>query len=670
MDKKKKTSKADFKKRVDTLTKLFNASSDENQESRIAITEMIEGCKELIELYPSSSEPHFMLGLLAFKLGDEGQAIESCEIAHKIDPEVRDYAEALSVICASVGKLAEGMYYAKITPSLTPHSFMKPALPPHLHNFETALSAAKPSKHFVEASRFFNVADYPSALKECSAELRINQRNLKAYILFAKTLLIVKSFSQATSALHAAILIDPNSALPRSLLARSLCNLGNFSEATSVAKTAINIIMRNSTNDNTEAFAHAMDALLKCPEFPIKKAKELAIKFQQKFSDENPLEPTDSIETKADNNIKVGLISNAFFRNKDSLIFKSWFPSNPSKNVSLLGYQQSVATDTVTTNIIQACEHWREIYNTDPFTLDITMKADELDILLDLSNTERNPRLEIMGTNSSKYRVGSFCLSEPGFAPGISHILCDDILITASKDVLLDHQERILINGTLFAREPYFALSNSQPLPLDHNGYVTFGGVIDLIKLSPDCAQLWSQILHEIPNSRLFLCGSEQANHQIKEQVCEYFAHSGLTNRLMFPEASSIDTEPPVELVEASIPNSHWGEIDIFLDTTPFNGTNELCEALWTGAPVISLKSNQRSGLFGASILTAAKRLNWIASTPEQYVKTAVKLAKDPDHLRKERIRLQENMANTALFDSKALNNELIKSFRELAQKN
>ena len=219
-------------------------------------------------------------------------------------------------------------------------------------DFATAVKAAEPSHHYAEASRYFNLADYPQALKECSAELRINQKNFHAYVLFAKTLMIVKSFSQAVSALHAAILIKPEAPLPKALLARALINIGDFSEAEVIASSVINSINNSEYEElDTEAYANAMDALLQCPNSSIEESKKLAETFTAKFQQNNSQEDSELDENSL-TPINIGLISNAFFRNKQSIIFKSWLPSSPPTATNLLGYQQSVATDSITTMAI------------------------------------------------------------------------------------------------------------------------------------------------------------------------------------------------------------------------------------------------------------------------------------------------------------------------------
>jgi len=644
-----------FKRAVEKYNQSF--------EDTAYLTDAISECRHVIQTFPSAAEPYFLLGLLAYRLGDEGQAILMCETAHKMEPDTREYAEALSIVMIGIGKLADGLYFAKLVPSLEPHPYLSTVMPSQLQDLQGAFESASPSAHLPEALRLFNLADYSRVIKECSSEVRINPHNFEAYILFARTLLIVGNYHQAKSALHAAIQIDPTAALPRAMLARTLIHIAEFAEASAIAEHAIQM-----SPTDPEVYAQAMVALLQCPGYDVMRAKSIAEKFQSAFNDEYDPDLPETTGSAPDRPLHIGFISNAFFNNLHSDLFSTWFSSKRAENVKYFGYQQSYLTDSITTVAQGACEQWRQIYDVDPYTLSITIQADELDVLVDLSGTDWVSRAATMGLLPSPVRVGAFFLPEPGFAPGITHVLCDDVLVEADDGVLLPGQETIQVNGSLFARPPYSVLFSDIAMPAERNGYVTFGGVMDLIHLSPECALMWANVLHAVPNSKLLFCGDETTNDKLRQKVREYFSHAGVIDRIMFPSPTNTEAEQILESAEAGIPNHHWEEIDIFLDTAPSNCRTELCEALWTGAPVISLRSSRRNGLIGASILTAAKRLNWIARTPHEFIEIATRLGTDLDKLKKERDRLQKNISKSALFDHQGLAAQIRNSLSELGR--
>ena len=645
---------------LDEAVNLYNQAFEEDSK----LDEAIAKSKQLILDYPSASEPYFILSLIALRLSDEGHAIEMCEAAHKLDPEIREYAEMLAALLTRTGQLADGLYYNKIALTLDPDKYLSPLMPKILKDFEKAVSMAAPSKHFIDGLTFFNETNYSNAIKELSAEIRLNADNYQAYLLLGRTLIIVERYPQAVAALQAAIQLSPDAGLPRAMLGRAHVYLGNFLQASTSAEDAL-----KKEPTNPEVYAESMYTLLHCPNYSLEDAKNIANQFQTRFLEENPADETENFEKETDATPHIGLISNAFFSCDHSELFKSWFVFSPSKSLRLSGYQQSVISDNFTTTATTACNDWREIYDVDKFTLALTMQQDQLDCLVDLSSVAWPTRFELMAANPCPVRVGVFALPEPGFAPGVTHVLCDDIISLSADKFLLQGQKKITVDGTLFARSPYFILPQNIPLPAENNGFVTFGSVASLKHISPQCAMIWSNLLLKIPNSRLLLCGTSNTLRTVKQKICEYFADTGVIDRIVFPDETDNDektADPQIELAEAKIPIKVWKEIDIFLDTYPINCDAELCEALWTGTPVISLKSERRSSLSGASILNAAKRANWIAETPDEFVEIGEELGTNLKNLKTERQRLQKNVASSALFDPHSLALEIRRKLTSL----
>src|SRR5262249_9028955 len=71
----------------------------------------------------------------------------------------------------------------------------------------------------------------------------------------------------------------------------------------------------------------------------------------------------------------------------------------------------------------------------------------------------------------------------------------------------------------------------------------------------------------------------------------------------------------------------------------------------WMGVPVVTLRGERHAARVGASILTALGLENLIAQTQDEYVKTAVKLARDRAGLAALRAGLRERMRTSPLCD-------------------
>lgn len=629
-------------------------------------------CKKQIVDHPESSEPHYVLGVLTLRLGDEGQAIAFFEKAHEMEPDCQEYAVALANASVRVGRLADSIYYAKIATSLQPHPIMRHYVPPVLRNLSDSFAAASPSLHYIEAMRLFNLAQFEAAIKECTAELRLNDRHVGAYELLGRASMIIGRHGRAAGAFQAVIGLSEEKSLAASgYLARCLASLGRFSEAQALA-----LHVMESAGDDAEVFVQGMGAYLLCPTADFAKARALADAFEKSFRDNNN-DAQDDDWSKGDKGPSIGLLSNQFYFGNESRAFAPWF-AVPVKSSRWVGLQQSVVSDTQTTIFKNGCSGWMVVYDLDPYTLAYTVKAEQMDVILDLSSLDGDTRQTLSLLNPCPIRIGGFMLPEPGLAPGITHILSDPILAESDRAMLRDGQSLIVLSHSLFSRMPLKRLAQDTEAPSKKRGRIGFGAVLDLTRLTADCAVVWAQVLKAVPGSRLSLYTHEDHDIGMQATAREYFAAVGVMDRVVFvtaqnkSDAEAEDSEADddnVITVSAGtvIDPAFWNEVDIFLDTTPNNYLEETIEALWSGVPVVSLKTPRRAGHIGASILNAAGRPRWAASTPAEYVKIATSLAKDIDSLAEERAVLQKNIVTSRLFAAAAQAEEVVKVLRDLA---
>jgi protein O-GlcNAc transferase len=607
----------------------------------------VDVCRDAISKFPSNAEPYFILAVLTMNFGDEGQAIKMAEVAHNMDPDTREYVQVLATVSTRVGRLADGVYYAKIAHACEKHPYLSSFIPSKYLDFEAAIQATRPSMHGIEGERLFNEAGYEAAFREFNAEIRLNPENVTALVWLARTAIILGHFNQAVGALQAAIRVQPTNAMAYALLARALIRVGRSLEAESVAFNAIKM-----SGGDCEVYLAAMEALQLIPNISPSKLRETAVAFNKTSEEIN--EPDDIEERAGPIELPhIGFVSNAFFRSNAMELAGGWFAVPISKNYRVSGYHQSVRYDETTTNVQSGCDEWRDIYGIDPFTLSMTLRAEEIDVLVDVSQIDGETRGAIMGLNPSPVRVGFCALPEPGLAPGITHVLSDPGLAKADRAMLLDGQSLVEIRGTLFPHLPIKGLAQDTQAPVASNKRVTLGAYVSLPAASPEWAIAVGSIIRELPEAQLILFGMDELPEYARSMIREYFMHTGIVERVLFAEGPSDDDDGPTsrDHLNTVMPPLSWAEIDLFLDTFPLTGRKELCEALWSGVPVISRQGTRRSESVGASILAAAGRPNWITSSTDEYMQISLELAKDPERLQSERADLQKVIASSSLFD-------------------
>jgi predicted O-linked N-acetylglucosamine transferase (SPINDLY family) len=186
--------------------------------------------------------------------------------------------------------------------------------------------------------------------------------------------------------------------------------------------------------------------------------------------------------------------------------------------------------------------------------------------------------------------------------------------------------------------------------------YVTFGYFGLGNKLNRELIELWSRVLHAVPNSRLWLQNWQLDSPCNREFTRARFEQLGIDRQRLVLRRGA----PRDDLLHA------YGRVDISLDTWPYCGGNTIAESLWMGVPVVTLKSDRFSSRYGASLVTAAGCADLVAETPEQYIAIAASLAADLRRRRTLRHTLRQMSIDHGLGDSMAFARDLENAYREM----
>jgi len=192
------------------------------------------------------------------------------------------------------------------------------------------------------------------------------------------------------------------------------------------------------------------------------------------------------------------------------------------------------------------------------------------------------------------------------------------------------------------AYEPHGEAPDVSPAPVSHRGYITFGSFNALAKLNAGVLSVWADILNNVKGSRLLLKADGLGDSGVRQRVMQAFVERGVESERIVMERRSSDW---VDYAAA------YSQIDVALDPFPFNGGTTSMDGLWMGVPMVSLRGDRCVSRFGAGILRCLGLDDLSASTPAEYVETAVHLALNTERITTLRSGMRERMLNSALCD-------------------
>jgi predicted O-linked N-acetylglucosamine transferase (SPINDLY family) len=286
------------------------------------------------------------------------------------------------------------------------------------------------------------------------------------------------------------------------------------------------------------------------------------------------------------------------------------------RSLILHAYSNTPGEDQVTDRLRQHFAHWHHIFGTHNDAAAEQIRADGIDILIDLAGHTANNRLLVMAHKPAP--VQASWIGYPGTTglSAVDYFLADRFWVP-SEEFRSRFTEKIVYLPAVapFRHETLCPPVNG--LPALRNGHVTFGSFNRIEKLRRDVIELWAKVLHAVPGSRMMV--GSMPKDSVPEELIGWFADAGIgRERLDFKPRSSV----------AVYLQQHY-HVDILLDTFPFTGLTTTMQALWMGVPTLTMPGRTVPSRSGVTALSHVGLDSFVADGVDDYVKRAVALASD-----------------------------------------
>jgi predicted O-linked N-acetylglucosamine transferase (SPINDLY family) len=361
-------------------------------------------------------------------------------------------------------------------------------------------------------------------------------------------------------------------------------------------------------------------------------------------------------ERSLERRLRVGYVSGDLREHAVASFFEPLLTHHRRTNVEVYCYSNSGAVDATTERLKRAADAWRDVAGMSDEQLAQQIRADAIDILVDLSGHTYGHRLLALALKPAPVQVTY--LGYPG-STGMSAIdyrLTDAIADPPGMTDRLYTEKLLRLPRCAWCYQAPRQAPEVAPLPLDSNGYVTFGSLNKLAKVTPAFLRACAELLARVPDSRLLIKSSLSNEASTREVLGKTMAAANVP-----PERCEIVGS----FARAGAHLAIHARVDVALDTHPYNGTTTTCESLYMGVPVITLAGDRHLSRVSASLLNAVGLADLVASSWEQYVDKAARLARQVNGLRELRAALRGCMRQSPLMDPSGLAEAVESAYRE-----
>jgi predicted O-linked N-acetylglucosamine transferase (SPINDLY family) len=400
----------------------------------------------------------------------------------------------------------------------------------------------------------------------------------------------------------------------RNLLAfyeREVCQWHEGDDQVAQLRTAIGALPDNSA---TQTNPFACVTLLDDPHAQLKSSASCARFFAGLVA---PLAPRAPVPR---SRIRVGYASSDICRHATSYLLAELLERHDRNRfeVTLYSYGRGDGSD-IGDRVRSAPEHFVDAHEMSARHLAQKIRADEIDILVDLKGYTKDSRPDLMA-----YRAAPVQAAYLGF-PGTSGAEFIDYIVGDPFVTPMDHEswysEKIAQVASCYqcndGVRPLPKVANRDAHGLPRNALVLCA-FNQAYKISPEVFDVWCRILKRLPDAVLWL---NTLNDQAVPRLRVEAARRGLEpNRLIFaptlPQAAHLD---------------RIGCADLFLDTWPCNAHTTASDALWAGLPLVTYSGRTFASRVAGSLLHAIDMPDTVCDSVEAYEAKVLELAHDQD---------------------------------------
>jgi protein O-GlcNAc transferase len=614
---------------------------------------------QLLARRPDFVDAHLHLGVVLSILGRFEEAVKSFQEAVRLAPGNAQAQGNLGIALCHLGRYDEAIWVLRAAVARVPKSA----------DFHASLAAALYGSHQNEA-----------ALAECKEAVLLNPSHGQAQNLLS---LLLRALGRAKDALDparqaSALLPDIlevqvnygeclrtngrlddaathyEKCLKRGLESADLCNnLGNVRKDQGSLDDAIIQYRRALSSHATPAIYSNLIYTMQYQQdaTPEGVQKELD-GFEAMFGTprKSMIKPHTN-DRDPNRKLRIGYISTEFRQHALGLNIVPLLTRHDKSQFEIYCYADVDKPDFYTFRLRQCADKWHDIHNKNAHEIADLVRADGIDILLDIHQHMGSNRLLVYAHKPAPVQIGFAGYPGSSGLSAIDYRLTDPYLEPPEFPRYPSSETAMRLPNSFWCYHPVTEVPVG-PLPAEGNRHVTFGNLNNFCKLNEKTYALWIDIMRATEGSRLLLLAPEGAH---REKTKTFFADRGISaDRIEFlPRASPTDYY------------QYYNRIDITLDSFPCNGHTTSMDSFFSGVPVTSYQGNM---LWGRATYSQAMNLGLpelVGKTPEDFVSLSIALAHNLPHLAELRCTLRDRMRQSPLMDDAGFAKGIESAYRQ-----
>jgi predicted O-linked N-acetylglucosamine transferase (SPINDLY family) len=351
---------------------------------------------------------------------------------------------------------------------------------------------------------------------------------------------------------------------------------------------------------------------------------------------------------KPDRRLRVGYFSSDFQDHAIGHLIIEVLELHDSRSFEIFAYSYGPDDGSaVRARLRSGVEHFVDVSRETDDAIVARMRADALDLLVDLKGYTVGDRLTVMAHRPCAVQLTWLGYPGTSGADFIDYVIADGYIIPEAAEAF--YSERVLRMPLCYQpndrKRPILSPGPRSQYGLPENSFV-FCCFNQAVKILPEVFARWMSLLRRVPESVLWLL---EDNRWAADNLKRAAADEGI--------------DPARLILAPRLPNeehlARFGAADLALDTFPYTSHTTASDGLWMGCPLVALCGETFAARVSASIVSGAGFPDLVTHSLEEYEALAFRLATDRAALGDIRSRLSMARREAPLFDSQKFARDL-----------
>ena len=331
-----------------------------------------------------------------------------------------------------------------------------------------------------------------------------------------------------------------------------------------------------------------------------------------------------------DRRLRIGMLSGDFRQHPVGYFLEAAIAAHQRAGFHLTAYDVGKRADATTARLRGLFDDWRSVGALEDAAIVAQIRADAIDILVDLTGHTEASRIGVMEYRPAPVQVSWIGYANTNGVTAMDWIIADGVVLPPEDEAHYIEKPLRLPGCYLCYTPPKQTVAPSPP-PMLRQGHVTFGCFNNLAKINDEVLSAWAAILARLPDARLLLKTAVLREAATAQKLRARFVAVG-------GDVTRLDLEGHSPRADYF---ARYATVDFMLDPFPFPGGTTTVEAIHAGVPTLTRRG--RGGMIsrnGETLLSAVGLTDWIAADTPDYIEKAVAFAQDAEGLATIRARL------------------------------